>query len=916
MKASWIDITRRATQFAKDWQGVTYEKGESQTFWGEFFQVFGIDRRRVGASFEYPALKNNKRWGFIDLFYPQYLLVEHKSTGKDLDQAQLQAFQFINELQDSDLPEAIVVCDFASFRFISLTERNKTINFPLEDLPKHVKLFGFLIGQTTKYIAEQDPVNLKAAESMAELHNKLRSNKYRGTDLEILLVRLVFLMFAEDSSIFERSCLLEYITKHTKQDGSDLGPHLIQIFEILNTPKNNRQVSSNEILSKLPYVNGLLFNKQIQTPLFNQEMRRALITAMELDWSKVSPAIFGSMFQGVMDAEQRRNLGAHYTSEVNILKVIKPLFLDDLYKNFRQAMNTAGGIKQNQLRQLHDKIANLKFLDPACGCGNFLVITYRELRKLEHKILMALSDSPNQMGMLTNTAEGSLKVEVSQMYGIEIEEFPALIAQTALWLTDHQMNMEYNKVSGAAFLRIPLTTNPTIVNDNALNTNWETVIDPQELNYILGNPPFIGSQMMTPIMRQELTKIFPNTKGVSLLDYVSGWYAKAASVMKQNSEIKTCLVSTNSITQGQQVAVLWKYLFNQEVIINFAHRTFKWSNDAKGVAAVYCVIVGFSLTKSSGLKSIYVYKDVGGEPTRKTAHNINGYLLDTIDIFIEKRSKPLFQVPEMHFGNMPLDGGNLLLTAEEKQELIDKEPKSKRYIKKLIGAKELLQGEERYCLWLLGVTPSEIKQMPMIQLRIEKVRQFRLASRRKTTRISADRPTEFGGIIDSSHPSGGIVVPSTSSENRQYIPMAFFGKNEIVNNSCHVVPGGGLYHFGILTSKLHMDWVKGVAGRLESRYRYSKDVVYNNFVWPDINNGEKREIEKLTQIILDVRAKYSKEALGDLYNPTLMPQDLNKAHQNLDKAVYKLYELTPDKSEIDRIEHLFILHQSAKLQYE
>ncbi|MCY3804378.1 MAG: N-6 DNA methylase [Candidatus Saccharibacteria bacterium] len=911
MTISWTTIVSKATKFARDWQTETYEKGESQTFWLEFFQIFGIDRRRVGAQFEYPARKNDKRWGYIDLFWPSKLLVEHKSAGKDLNQAKLQALQFINELQDQDLPEAIVVCDFKTFKFISLTNKEKNIDFSLKNLPQHVQLFDFLLGQTTKYVAEQDPVNRKAAESMAELHNKLQKNKYAGEDLEILLVRLVFMMFAEDSNIFERGILLDYVSNHVREDGSDLGRHLVQIFEILHTEKKKRQIFSNEILSNLPYINGLLFEKQIRIPVFDAKMRQDLIEAMKLDWSKVSPAIFGSMFQGVVNEEQRRNLGVHYTSEVNILKVIKPLFLDNLYAEFRAAMDLADKLREDALHQLHDKISNLKFLDPACGCGNFLVITYRELRKLEHKIIEKLYAQPC---ILANTHVGPLKINIDQMYGIEIKEFPVLIAQTALWLTDHQMNMEYNEATGTTILRIPFKINPTIVNANALTSNWSEVINPQDLDYILGNPPFSGSQVMTKTMKQELQMLLPNTQNTGLLDYVAGWYVKATGFMKQNDKIQTCLVSTNSITQGQQVAILWRYLLNQGVVINFAHRTFKWSNDAKGIAAIYCVIIGFSLQQQKRQsKYIYEYQDIRGTPSKKQVHNINGYLLNAGDIFIERIDKPLGQVPEMHFGNMPLDGGNFCLTEEEKQKLIIETPSSKKYIKHLIGARELLQDHTRYCLWLVDIAPNELKSMPQIKLRVEKVRKFRLASKAPSTRKHADNPTEFRDTLTA---SSYLVIPSTSSENREYIPIVFLSNKYIVNNSCHVIPNATLYHFGILMSRVHMDWMRAVGGRLESRYRYSKDIVYNNFPWVDIDNDEKNKIKKLASVVIDARKKYPKETLANLYDPILMPVNLRKAHQKLDQAVDCLYELSPDKSEVDRIEHLFFLHQVAKAKYQ
>ncbi len=905
---SWTTISDRAVEFAASWRGVTYEKGESQSFWSDFLKIFDIDRRRHGALFEHHAKKNDGRWGYIDMFYPGRLLVEQKSAGKDLNKAKEQASEFLNALPDHDLPEAVIACDFASFLFTNQTTGEKT-KFTLENLPKHVRLFGFLLGQTSKHIAEQDPVNRKAAESMARLHNQLQDDNYTGHDLEILLVRLVFLMFAEDSGIFDQGTLLEYINNRTSEDGSDLGSHLVQIFQILDTPEKKRQTLLDEELVSLPYVNGQLFSKSITVPSFNSMMRRELIKAMELDWSTVSPAIFGSMFQGVMDEEQRRNLGAHYTSEVNILKVIKPLFLDNLYAEFRLATQAGKYKKFKELGKLQDKIASLKFLDPACGCGNFLVITYRELRRLEHKIVRILSkESAHQIDMLASSHVGTLKVNVNQMYGIEIEEFPSLVAQTALWLTDHQMNMEYSATSGKTFKRIPLTASATIAHTNALTKNWGEIVNVGKLDYILGNPPFVGSKMMTPAMRNELLEQFPDVKGAGVLDYVSAWYAKAAAVMKRNRNIKTALVSTNSITQGEQVPILWPYLFKQGISIDFAHQTFRWSNDAKGNAAVYCVIVGFSLDDYNQ-KRIYEYEDIKEEPAEIKASNINAYLIDAPNIFIERRGKTLSKVPSMHFGNQPIDDGNLLLTLKEKNELIAKEPQAKKYIKRLIGAKELLRGGSRYCLWLLGVSPNELRQMPEVLKRVEKIRQFRLSSKRLNTKAWADRPAEFCGELN---PENYIVIPRVSSERREYVPMGFFGKDEIVGDTCQLVPDATLYHFGILTSRLHMAWMRTVAGRLENRYRYSKDIVYNNFVWPDASDNQKAETTKLAQVVLDARAKYPEATLADLYDPTTMPVSLRKTHNNLDGAVDKLYGLSPNILDAERVAHLFSLYQAIE----
>jgi hypothetical protein len=904
---SWNEVSDRATEFSSKWKGETYEKGESQSFWSDFLAIFGVDRRRHGAFFEYAVKKGNGKQGFIDLFYPSKLLAEQKSGGKDLNAANIQAFEYLANIPDHDLPEAIVVSDFSSFEFINLATREKT-TFSLEELNKHVRLFGFLLGQTSKNIAEQDPVNRNAAEAMARLHNQLKDDNYTGHNLEVLLVRLVFIMFADDSGIFDRAVLLEYLQNRTSPDGSDLGSRLSQIFQILNTPNELRQTSLDEDIASLPYVNGGLFEEQISVPNFTGKMRSDLISAMELDWSKVSPAIFGSMFQGVMDEKERRNLGAHYTSEENILKVIKPLFLDELYDEFRLAKLAGPRKKITELKILQLKLSNLKFLDPACGCGNFLVITYRELRKLEHKIVSALKESSDQAEMFVGAKNASpLKVNVDQMYGIEIEEFPSLIAQTALWLTDHQMNVEFSMSSEFVIKRIPLRTSPTIVNKDALSVEWNEVVEPGSLDYILGNPPFIGSKMMTPEKRDALLREFKNVKGAGVLDFVSAWYAKSAKLMSLNKDIKTALVSTNSIVQGEQALILWKYLFELGININFAHQTFKWVNEAKGKAAVYCVIIGFSF-RSITPRLLYKYADITKEPAEFKPFNINGYLIDAPSIFIERRGKPISDIPPMSFGNMPLDGGNLILSNEEKIDLILNEPESAKYIKRLIGARELLHGGFRWCLWLVDVEPGVLRQMPEVLKRIEATRNFRLGRDTKSTRDHAVRPAEFR---DTSNPESYIVVPRVTSEKREYIPMGFFGSNDIPGDTCQVVPNATTYEFGILTSRLHMAWMRTVAGRLENRYRYSKDIVYNNFVWIKPSKEQRSEIMELAQEILDKRNEYPNDTLADLYHTSTMPLKLLKAHQNLDRAVDKLYGLNPSSIDSERVSHLFELYQQA-----
>ena len=905
---SWNEITDRAREFAAKYRGETYEKGESQSFWSDFLAVYGIDRRRHGAFFEYAIKKGSGAQGFIDMFWPGKLLAEQKSGGKDLSKANIQAYEYLETMPDHDLPEAIVVSDFTSFHFIHL-ETNEKVEFSLTDFPKHVKLFAFLLGQTSKNIAEQDPVNRKAAESMAKLHNQLRDDNYTGHDLELLLVRLVFCMFADDAGIFDRHALYDFISTRTSPDGSDLGIRLVQIFRTLNTPKTERQTSLDESLASLPYVNGGLFADQILPPQFNGRMRTDLLAAMSLDWSKVSPAIFGSMFQGIMDETQRRNLGAHYTSEVNILRVIKPLFLDDLYKEYADALNAGPRKKFDELRKLQDKLAALTLLDPACGSGNFLVITYRELRKLEHKIVASLAKNSDQIDMLASAGQGSgtLRVNVNQMYGIEIEEFPSLVAQVALWLTDHQMNMEYSAESGKTFKRIPLTASPSIVNANALTTDWAEVIEPSELSYILGNPPFIGHQWRNAEQAAAMSDIWGKDGSFRRLDFVTCWFKKSVDFMKLNPAIQTALVATNSISQGEQVAPLWQTLFNQGAIINFAHQTFQWSNDAKGNAAVHCIIAGFAMFDKPE-KRIFEYPNIKGEPNEVAAKNINGYLVNAPSVFISSRSKPPAGTPELIKGSQPTDGGNLILTPEEKDELVAAEPIAEKYVRQYMGGAEFINNKLRFCLWLKDAAPSDIRSMPLVQKRLDAVRTARLASPTPSVQEFAAYPTLF--TQDRQPTTDYLAIPEVSSERRQYIPIGYLDKDIIASSKLQIIREPSLYLFGLLTSRTHMAWVRTVAGRLKSDYSYSSSVFYS-FPQPEITDVQKTEIETLAQNILDARAQFPDSSLADLYDPLTMPPILAKAHTKLDRAIDRLYSKTPFTSDTERVALLFEKYQEV-----
>ena len=895
MPLSWNEIKSRAVKFSKEWEAASEESAESQTFLNEFFEVFGISRRRV-ATFEKPVKKIDGREGYIDLLWPGKILIEHKTKGKNLEKAKNQAIAYSFGLTEEELPQYILVCDFDRFVLHDL-QQNIHHNFTIKDLFKNVNLFGFIAGYEKRTFKEEDPVNIAAAELMGKLHDKLKSIGYKGHDLEVYLVRLVFCLFADDTNIFNKDIFEEYLKLHTREDGSDLAAQNASLFYILNEPPEERLKNLDESLAEFPFVNGKLFDENLPQASFDREMRSILLDCCKLDWGKISPAIFGSLFQSVMNPEERRNLGGHYTSEKNILKVIRSLFLDELYKEFESVKNNT-----KQLKDFHKKLSILKFLDPACGCGNFLVITYRELRLLEIEILRILYKT----SQIESDIRNIVWIDIDQFYGIEIEEWPARISEVAMWLVDHQMNMRISEEFGEYFVRLPLKKTANIICSNALRIDWETIVPKDQLSYILGNPPFSGSKLMKQNSRDEIKNLFNNYPGAGNLDYVTGWYLKAANYIN-GSRIKVAFVSTNSIVQGEQVGVLWTELFNKyKIKIHFAHKTFKWSNEARGKAAVYCVIIGFA-NFDIPEKIIFDYENVKGEPHALLVQNINPYLVNYSDLIVQSRQKPLCEIPEINFGNMPLDGGNLLLSDSEKKDLIFKEPKSAKYIKPLISAKEFLNGESRWCIWLVGIKPNELKTMPEIMNRVKLVREFREKSVAPSTRKFANTPTLFR---DKKQPNTYILIPSTTSENRKYIPMGFFTKDYIANNSCHIIPEGELYHFGILTSEMHMAWVKYVCGRLESRYRYSKDIVYNNFPWPE-NPTEKqiKTVEEKAQKVLDVRKEFPNSSLSDLYDPLTMPPALVKAHQELDKAVDLCYRPQPFPNETKRIEYLFELYE-------
>ena len=845
MALSWNEIKDRAICFSKEWETETSEDAEAKSFWDDFFSVFGISRRRV-ATFETRVTKGDRKDGYIDLLWKGHLLVEHKSGGKDLDRAYRQAIDYFPGLQEHELPKYILVCNFQIFRLYDLDE-NKQHEFPLGDLINHVSLFGFIAGYQKRSIREEDPVNIHAAELMGKLHDKLRDVGYSGHHLEVYLVRLVFCLFADDTSIFEKGIFEEYLEQKTRVDGSDLAAHLSQVFETLNIPHENRLKNLDEKLTLFPFVNGKLFEERLPMASFDSQMRKSLLQCCQLDWGKISPAIFGSLFQSVMNPQERRNLGAHYTSEKNILKLIKPLFLDDLWKEFESVKNS-----RNKLQKFHDKISMLRFIDPACGCGNFLVITYRELRLLEMEVIKQL-----QKGQMVTDIYNLLKVDIDRFYGIEYEEFPAQIAQVAMWLMDHQMNMRVSEAFGEYFVRLPLKKSPVIHHGNALRMDWHSLIDPipwekwpQRFDYILGNPPFIGKQHQNAQQKSDMDYIWQSIKGAGVLDYVTCWYIKAAQYLNDYSNenerlhlsgTKVGFVSTNSIAQGEQVGVLWNELFNRyKTKIHFAHRTFSWTSEAKGKAAVHVVIIGFSNFDVHN-KLIYEYETVKSEPHEIKANNINPYLVNASDIVILKRQKPICKVPEISFGSMPNDGGHFLLNENEKVGLLSNNPEAQKFVRPLLSAREYLNGARRWCLWLKGINPSELKKNSEIAKRVEAVFEHRARSNRKATRKLANFPTLFGE--DRQPSSLYILIPRHSSERRKYIPLGFFEPTFIVSDSCLFVPNSTLINFGVLNSEMHMAWVKFTCGRIKSDYRYSNELVYNNFPWP--KNPSERHVDNI-----------------------------------------------------------------------
>lgn len=902
MPLSWNEIRQNAIAFSRDWIDETRERAEAQTFWNDFFQVFGV-RRRTVASFEEPVRNLGGDYDFIDLFWPGTLLAEHKSRGRSLGKAESQAMRYIRALVDDDrrqeVPRYIVVSDFARIALHDL-ESDRTVEFHLADLHDHVSAFAFIAGYRTEILDPEDPANIEAAELLAELHDTLEAGGYPDHDLERFMVRLLFCMFAEDTGLLgQPDAFRLYIENNSRPDGADLGLHLGRYFEILNTPPENRQQNLDEQLAELPYVNGELFAERLPGADFNRDMRNRLLACCRFRWTKISPAVFGSLFQAIMAAPERRQIGGHYTSERDIMKLIRSLFLDDLKEECERAKNTS----RPALQRFHQKIASLKFLDPACGCGNFLVIAYRELRLLELEVLKELHRHELASGQQVLEIRNELRVTVDQMHGIEILEWPCRIAEVALWLMDHQMNLEVSEVFGQYVARLPLENAPHIRCDNAVRIDWNDVLPADECDYVLGNPPFVGKKEQNAAQKQDIRVVWRGLRGAGSLDYVTCWYRKAIGYIDR-TPIHVAFVSTNSISQGEQIAILWEALHRLGARIEFAHRTFPWESDARGKAHVHVVIIGFCANKPERPRIIHDYNPKGEPLGSVTVDNISPYLTAGPDRAVKRTASPITPRPRMTKGSEVTDAGHLLLDDEERLNLIRECPDAGQWIRPFGGGSEYINGTLRYCLWLRDISPQDFRRCREVMNRLAAVREFRLKSPKPRTVELANSPSRFGE--DRQPGRQYLLVPKVSSQRREYIPIGFVEPTLIVSGSALVVPGAERYAFGILHSAMHMAWVRQVCGRTKSDYQYSVQVVYNNFPWPESPTDEqKQRVEEAAQGVLDARRQFPDATLADLYDPLSMPAALRRAHNALDRAVDRCYRPQPFPDERRRFEFLF-----------
>ena len=909
-----------AKAFAEKWKDRGYEKGESQTFWLELLHnVLGVDNPYDIITFENQVQLSHT--SFIDAYIiPTKVLIEQKSIDKDLrkpvpqsDGTALTPFQqakrYAAEMPYSKRPRWVVTCNFKSFLIYDMEQPNgEPEELLLENLEREAYRLQFLVDERSEHLRREMQVSMQAGEIVGRIYEALLKQYDDASPealrwLNILCVRIVFCLYAEDAGIFARDQFHNYLAKF---DAESMRMALFQLFDTLNKPIDRRSKFLRDDLKAFPYTNGGLFTEEIEIPQFTDELRETLLqnAALDFDWSEISPTIFGAVFESTLNPETRRSGGMHYTSIENIHKVIDPLFLNDLRHEYEAALEEK--IERQRARRLdalQDKLASLTFFDPACGSGNFLTETYLSLRRLENDIIRERHHGQMMLGEFSNP----IKVSINQFYGIEINDFAVTVATTALWISEAQMLSMTERIIHQDIDFLPLKTYSNIVEGNALRIDWESVVPKEKLDYIIGNPPFVGYSLQSKEQKEDILSVFVDEKGkpfktAGKIDYVAGWYYKAAAMMSKNPSARAALVSTNSITQGDQVSAIWRPLMTQfNLHIDFAWRTFIWDSEASLKAHVHCVIIGFSIGSSNAPKKIY------DNAKEIIAHNINGYLIDAENVFIDSINTPLCSVPSMIVGNRPADGGNLIIEDEDYDAFIQAEPTAKKYIKRLMGSVEFINNKKRWCLWLVGISPSELKSMPKVLERVKACREDRLAAPDIGRRKLADKPTQFR---ETNNPDHAIVIPEVSSARRRYIPISFIGNDIICTNKLQLIPDATLYHFGILESNVHMAWMRAVCGRLKSDYDYSKKVVYNNFPWPNPTPEQKARIEQTAQAILDARALYPDSSLADLYDEVTMPPELRRAHQDNDRAVMAAYGF-PVKgfTESDCVARLFEMYQ-------